>query len=119
MRTMPASKNDKLTYLPGARQAVSAKRRFVPVLVILVVLYFVMLFAGQYLRLLQLRGALAVIEADIRAVKQQNEAMLQEIERLHSPAYLEQTAREELGMVRSGELLFYFRDTDNLPASVR
>jgi cell division protein FtsB len=77
---------------------------------VLLILYFMLLFATQYWRLLQLRGTLESIEADIRAVRTQNEEMLREIERLHSPAYLEEMAREELGMVRAGELLFRFRE---------
>jgi len=76
------------------------------------VLYLSALFVSQYWRLVQLRHTLQSIETEIATVREQNEEMLREIERLHSQPYLEQMARQELGMVRPGELLFYFRDTD-------
>jgi cell division protein FtsL len=120
MRTAPVrSHNKKLIYLPGAKQAVPAKRkRTVSILLIAAVLYFSLLFAGQYWRSLQLRRALAELQAEIQIVKAQNESMSKEIERLHSPAYIEQKAREDLGMVRSGELLFFFQDRDKPSAQL-
>lgn len=111
MRTAPVhSHRKKLTYLPGVKPAVPAKNRATSVLLLIAVLYFSMLLGSQYWRSLQLRRSLESIHAEIETVKAQNETMAKEIERLHSPIYLEQKAREDLGMVRSGELLFYFSE---------
>ncbi|HZK25571.1 MAG TPA: septum formation initiator family protein [Oscillospiraceae bacterium] len=114
MRTV--SVNKKLTYLPGAKAkakpAVPVKNRATRVLLIIAVLYFTILLGSQYWRSVQLQHSLETIHTEIQTVKAQNEAMSKEIERLHSPAYLEQKAREDLGMVRSGELLFYFQNKD-------
>ncbi|MCR3922209.1 MAG: septum formation initiator family protein [Firmicutes bacterium] len=113
MRTAPVKKSHKkLTYLPGAKQ-VPVKKRLTSWLLLFAVLYFTVLFGGQYWRLMQLQHSLDSIYIEIEAVKSKNDVMMKEIERLHSPAYLEQLAREDLGMVRSGELLFYFQQGDN------
>lgn len=106
-------KHAKITYLPGARN-VSQKpvNRLAACLVILGLLYFSVLFMSQYWRLLQLRRTLEGIEREIVIVRSQNEEMRREIEKLHSPAYVEKIARQELGMVRPGELLFFFKDTE-------
>jgi cell division protein FtsB len=45
----------------------------------------------------------------VRAIEQQNQDLLRNIERLHSDlGYIEKIAREELGLVRPGELVFEF-----------
>jgi cell division protein FtsL len=114
MRADHLNKTSKVTYLPGTqRSQVSGKNKLGRVLILLLVLYFTLLFATQYWRLVQFRGTLESIEQEIRAVHIQNEELRRDIERLHTPAYLEEMAREELGMVRSGELLFLFREADN------
>lgn len=105
--------NKKVAYLPAVRSAAPSKKKLVSWLAVLVILYFSVLFASQYWRLIQLRHTLRNIEQDIQAVLVLNEEMVKEIERLHTPGYLEQRARQELGMVRPGELLFYFREADN------
>ncbi|MBS3887538.1 MAG: septum formation initiator family protein [Firmicutes bacterium] len=110
MKAKPVQQNRKLAYLPEARRRSPAGNKLVKGLIIVLILYFVFLFATQSIRLLQMRRTLSSIEAEIQAVRLQNEEMLREIEQLHSPAYLEKMAREELGMVRSGELLFLFRE---------
>src|SRR5690554_938523 len=109
---LPKEKNN-LTYLPHVPKAVPVKKRATSLLLVVVVLYFTVLFAGQYWRLHQLQSTLSEINQEISQVKATNEQMQKEVERLHSPDYLEQMAREELGMVRPGELLFYFENKDN------
>jgi len=110
MKTKLSQQNKKLVFLPEARRRSPARNKLVKGLIVLLILYFVLLFATQSIRLLQMRRSLFSIEEEIQAVRLQNEEMLREIEQLHSPAYLEKMAREELGMVRSGELLFLFRE---------
>lgn len=120
MGQSPARRKEKITYLPVAKKAPLLLRfRLVPVLAVLAVIYFSALFIAQYSRLVQLRHSLQSIEMDIQAVRMQNEEMLKEIEKLHSPSYVEQMARQELGMVRPGELLFYFQEADNPPVNQR
>jgi len=111
----PTPKKNNLAYLPAASRTISLKKRLMTLVIIVIFLYFAVLFAGQYWRMYQLQKTLDELNAEIAIVKDGNEAMKHEIERLHSPDYLEQMAREELGMVRPGELLFYFQEGDNLP----
>ncbi|MBS4008447.1 MAG: septum formation initiator family protein [Clostridium sp.] len=110
MKAKQVIQNKKLAYLPGARQRSSAGNKFSKGLIALLILYFVFMFITQSFRLLQMRRTLSSIEEEIQVVRLQNEEMQRQIEQLHSPAYLEKMAREELGMVRSGELLFLFRE---------
>jgi len=110
MKTKLSQQNKKLVFLPEARRHSPAGNKLVKGLIVLLILYFVLLFATQSIRLLQMRSTLISIEEEIQVVRLQNEEMLREIEQLHTPAYLEKMAREELGMVRSGELLFLFRE---------
>ncbi len=106
--------NKKVTTLhSSARQP--RKRftfRLTTCLLIFMLIYFSALFVTQYVRLLQLRHTLRDLEQSIEIVREQNMDMLAEMERLQSPAYLEQIARQDLGMVKPGELLFFFREPD-------
>lgn len=120
MGQSPARRKEKITYLPVAKKALHLPQfRLMPVLAVLAIIYFSALFIAQYSRLTQLRHSLQAIEMDIQTVRMQNEEMLSEIEKLHSSSYIEQMARQELGMVRPGELLFYFQEADNLPVNQR
>lgn len=110
MKTKPVSQNKRIIYLPKTRRRFSARTKLVAGLIGLLIFYFVFLFATQSIRLLQMRRTLLSIEAEIQAMHIQNEEMRRGIEQLHAPAYLKKMAREELGMVRSGELLFLFRE---------
>ncbi len=104
---------EKVTYLPGvSRQKHRRRPRLVLCLVILALVYSVALFASQQVHLSRLRRELARIEAQIALVKEQNEEMIREIELLHTTEYLEKMIRRELGMVRPGEVLFFFRGTE-------
>lgn len=48
---------------------------------------------------------------EIEIVEQKNATLSREVQRLHSDlAYIEKIAREELGLVRPGELVFEFAD---------
>jgi cell division protein FtsB len=51
----------------------------------------------------------AVLVREIEALEQENARLHQEIQRLeHDTGYLEKIAREEIGLVRPGELVFEF-----------
>ena len=49
--------------------------------------------------------------ARLTAIRQDNAALRQRSRRLgHDPAAIEETAREELGLLRRGEILFLIKD---------
>jgi cell division protein FtsB len=64
--------------------------------------------AKGFRRYLALRQDLEGLQARNRTLSEQNEALRQEIQALRKdPAALERAAREELGYVKPGELVFH------------
>jgi cell division protein FtsB len=64
--------------------------------------------ARGFRRYLRLRQDVEALQERNRALAQQNEALLREINALRKdPAALERAAREELGYVKPGELVFH------------
>lgn len=62
---------------------------------------------------LRARTGYAAAQADLHRIRQENAALLDEIRRLqHDPAAIEEVAREELGLIRPGEVLIVVRDVD-------
>ncbi len=56
------------------------------------------------LRLYHLNRQVAELEHQRRALLEENRRLREEIRRLHDPAYVERLAREQLGLVRPGEI---------------
>ncbi|MFL5351921.1 FtsB family cell division protein [Archangium sp.] len=64
--------------------------------------------AKGFRRYLRLRQDVESIQERNRALTEQNDALLREINALRNePAALERAAREELGYVKPGELVFH------------
>jgi cell division protein FtsB len=64
--------------------------------------------ARGFRRYLKLRQDVESLQERNRALAQQNEALLREINALRKdPAALERAAREELGYIKPGELVFH------------
>ena len=57
-------------------------------------------------RLLEQRDRISSTAADLRAVQVGNERLERQIARLNDPDYLEQRAREQIGLVRPGETTY-------------
>lgn len=63
--------------------------------------------SGGFRRSLALRREIREMEEKNRALAERNQRLIEEIQQLRSdPAALERAAREELGFVRPGELVF-------------
>ena len=61
---------------------------------------------------LRARDELAKATAELEAMKRQNAAMREEKRRLNDdPTMIEALAREQLGLIRAGEMLFILKDT--------
>jgi len=90
---------------------ISRLARFVPPL-FLVVLFLMGLFGDQGLIQLKTLGAERQrVEASIRAQEKLNRQYQHQVRRLQSDNhYLERLAREEMGMVRPGELVYQFKE---------
>jgi cell division protein FtsB len=101
------------------RQQQRTARHLKIIVTVLAVLYFSVLLAHQGWRMIALKRNLVDVEQEIISVRSQNELLLREIEQLHSLTYLEKLAREELGMVRPDEILFFFREDESQSAGER
>jgi cell division protein FtsB len=76
--------------------------------VALVALVFLLLAAGAgvFRQFLDQRDRIARLERQVRALEAERTRLEGGIERLRDPEYLERLARQCLGMVRPGEILF-------------
>lgn len=78
--------------------------RWFRVLVLLTAVYFVYLAVGQQFELYTIQRETASLQERIAELEQANKALLDEKSRLSSPAYVEKIAREQLGLVKPGEV---------------
>ncbi|MDH4321498.1 MAG: septum formation initiator family protein [Desulfobulbaceae bacterium] len=79
-------------------------------LVILAMLSLWLLFAPNgVIRYYRLQNEIAVVKAEAASLDEQNQALATEVRRLQKdPAYLEDVAREEYGLIRQNEMIFDF-----------
>lgn len=75
-------------------------------LLLSLVLYFAYSSSKQVQLALELRAKLDRVNKEIAATQQRTEELRREIEYLKSDAYIEKVAREELGLVKPGEIIF-------------
>jgi len=113
MKNSQVIKPEKVTYLPGVSRNTKRRRlRFVLSLAVLLLVFLVGPMVPRQIHLSRLRRDLDALKTQVTAVRAQNDEMNREIERLHTPEYLEKMARQELGLVRPGEILFLFQETE-------
>ncbi len=74
------------------------------VFIILLACYFFYLLVGQQMTLNAIQRENDEQKIKLQQMQQTNLELKQEHENLRTPAYIEKIAREELGMVKSGEL---------------
>jgi len=65
--------------------------------------YLAVSFSTQFVRLQILRRDIAEMRAQVAELQQRNAAIRKELEKLQSRDYIEQVAREKLGLVKPGE----------------
>ncbi len=82
------------------------------------ILVFNSLFGDMGLiQTLQKRHAVAVLRRDVARLRTENGRLLTEIQELrHDPYRIETIAREELGLIRPGEIIFLFQDDTSASA---
>ena len=68
------------------------------------VLYGIYLIGGHYQQLSEVRKERAAAEVRLEQLQQVNQSMLHEKQQLSTTAYVEKLAREELGLVKPGEV---------------
>jgi len=81
-------------------------------LLVLLILGFTVFGEHGLMNLVRVRRQAEVMQAEVQRVREENARIADEIRRLQTDrAYIERLAREELGMVKPGELVFQFADT--------
>jgi len=89
-----------------------AKRRFVIkfraklFIALLFMGYFLFLIVQQEFEMQKQQSEILQLENTISEVRQDNEILVREIEAAESEEYIEKTARERLGWVKEGEIIF-------------
>lgn len=79
-------------------------------IILLLFFYIVFLFSDKYVKVLQLKEDIQNLEAEIEQLKEKNQVLSNEIELLKSDRYIEKKAREELDLVKPGEIILKATD---------
>lgn len=104
---MRSGRSDTRLSVPWQKPVRSRRKpRWGALLALLVVLYFGYSSLGQIRLALELRQKIAAVNAQIEAGRQRTEELKKEITYLKSDAYVEKAAREQLGLVKPGEIIF-------------
>ncbi|MGI6703916.1 MAG: FtsB family cell division protein [Clostridia bacterium] len=76
------------------------------IVMILLAVYLAYSLTAQYITIRNARAQEARIQAQIEEIKKENEKLKDEIERMRSDEYIERIARERLGLIKFGEVMF-------------
>src|SRR3970282_1624490 len=89
--------------LPASRQT-RLPRWVVPLVVLSVLALLLNAFGSSYLTTYRLRREAVRLDGEVQALRRNNAQLREEIRRLHTPEYIERLAREQLGLVKPGEI---------------
>lgn len=78
--------------------------RWLRVLILLATAYFVFLAVDQQFELYTIQRETLSLKDRIHEIEQSNKSLSEEKIKLNSPAYVEKIAREQLGLVKPGEV---------------
>jgi cell division protein DivIC len=88
-----------------------------PVVALAVCAVLAMVFGGAYWDGYQLRREAARLGRERDELRKQNAQLREEIKLLHTPDYIERIAREQLGLVRPGEIAVILMRPTPAPAA--
>ncbi len=83
------------------------KVRLGRLLAVIFLAWAVFLFAAQEVRMVRLRAEEAGIRAEINRLQAENEALAAQLKQVQSDEYIEKVAREQLGLVKEGEIPYF------------
>jgi cell division protein FtsB len=88
-------------------------------LLVLLILGYTVFGERGLVNLVRTRRQAEALLAEAARLKEENRRLREEIQRLRSDrGYIERLAREELGMVKPGELVFQFAEAKDNPSPV-
>ncbi|MCM8793141.1 MAG: septum formation initiator family protein [Candidatus Omnitrophica bacterium] len=81
--------------------------RKIPFKFFIIGVILVIIYLPGFVKIERLSSHKKELESKIKRLREENEKMVQEIDRLHhDPAYIEKVAREELKMGKEGEIIY-------------
>ena len=92
------------------RRRINRNRRIVLALAFIIIIGFLALVGNNIINLTKLNQEKAIKEEELQKLKNQQEALSQELEQVNTDEYIEQQARSDLHMIRPGETLYIFED---------
>lgn len=98
---MAAAPNSEIS---KPRKKFSPTRSRLPLLLLgILLIYFTVSFVMQTSRLWTLQHSVAQMQSRVEDLQKKNDGLWQRVQTLESDGYIEQTARERLGLVKPGE----------------
>jgi len=84
------------------------KRRFKirHLLIVILAVFLVITLGKQQIKINEIKRKQAIVERDIQEALQQQQKLKEQIELLNTDEYIEKIAREELGLVKPGEIIY-------------
>ncbi len=111
MRKKALKSEDTVSVIPGRyKNNRYSLYRLVSAVCFLFMICLLLVIAAQYIQQLRVRQELAELEARIETNRDKQVALEIEVERLQELGYIESQARERLGLVKPGELIFQLED---------
>ncbi|WP_333871425.1 septum formation initiator family protein [Desulforamulus putei] len=83
----------------------SGRSKLVLILSVVVVAYVVFSLGNQFKKLQAMQSNMESLQSQVQELKSRNAALREEIKQIKSDSYVEQVAREQLGLVKPGETL--------------
>lgn len=80
------------------------RKRFLYLMVFLLVVYFTLSFSRSFMAIRRVNEDLYMTKSRVEEMRKRNKELEKEILQLHTHAYIERLAREQLGLVREGEI---------------
>lgn len=102
----------KVSYFPGQeREKTNQKKRRIfkpgknlPAIIAAFLLFYLLIsFFTHFHKLYALQGDIKEIERQVEELKTKNEELRKQLKQVQSDSYIEQRAREKLGLVKPGE----------------
>jgi len=88
------------------------KFRIKHLLILFFVIYIIYTLAIQQLKMIDLSKQETELAEKINSVIEEREQLKKEIQLLQTDQYIERVARDELGLVKPGELVYKFTEKD-------
>ena len=106
-----ARKKDVRTSFPGDRHGDRySMYRLITVAGFLVIIVLLIIIGAQYLQYYRAEQELANLESRVAEQEARQDSLQEEIERLQHLDYIEILARDRLGLVKPGEIIFQLED---------